>query len=105
MTRTDRSVALVTGASSGIGHASAEALARAGFTVFGTSRRKASNGPNGVAMLACDVTDGESVDALVSTVLSQASGIDLLVNNAGVGLLGGAEESSVAQVQALFDVN
>lgn len=105
MTNTDRGVALVTGASSGIGHASAEALARAGFTVFGTSRRKATNGPDGVAMLACDVTDGESVDALVSTVLSQAGGIDLLVNNAGVGLLGGAEESSVAQVQALFDVN
>ncbi|MER9231161.1 oxidoreductase [Mesorhizobium sp. M0622] len=97
--------AIVTGASSGIGRASAEALARAGFTVFGTSRRKTSNGPNGVTMLACDVTDDAAVNALVATVLAQTGRIDLLVNNAGVGLLGGAEESSVAQVQALFDVN
>ena len=56
-------------------------------------------------MLVCDVTDDESVASLVSTVLSQTGRIDLLVNNAGVGLLGGAEESSVAQVQVLFDVN
>ncbi|UVK49552.1 oxidoreductase (plasmid) [Mesorhizobium sp. AR07] len=97
--------AVVTGASSGIGRASAEALARAGFTVFGTSRRTVGNGPDGVTMLSCDVTDGDSVSALVSTVLAQTGRMDLLVNNAGVGLLGGAEESSVAQVQALFDVN
>lgn len=104
MTMNSGKTAIVTGASSGIGRASAEALVRAGFTVFGTSRRKA-NGPDGVTMLICDVTDGEAVTALVSTVLAQTGRIDLLVNNAGVGLLGGAEESSVAQVQALFDVN
>jgi short-subunit dehydrogenase len=105
MTAFTGKTAIVTGASSGIGRASAEALTRAGFTVFGTSRRKASNGPDGITMLACDVTNGGSVTELVSTVLSQTGRIDLLVNNAGVGLLGGAEESSVAQVQALFDVN
>ncbi|MBZ9672411.1 oxidoreductase [Mesorhizobium sp. ES1-3] len=97
--------AIVTGASSGIGRASAEALARAGFTVFGTSRRATGNGPANVSMLACDVTDGDSVTALVSNVLAQTGRIDLLVNNAGIGLLGGAEESSIAQVQSLFDVN
>lgn len=95
----------MTGASSGIGRASAEALARAGYTVFGTSRRATSTGPDQVTMLACDVTDGESVNALVSTVLAKAGRIDLLVNNAGIGLQAGAEESSVEQVQALFDVN
>lgn len=97
--------AIVTGASSGIGRASAEALAKAGFTVFGTSRRAASNGPSCVTMLTCDVTEDASVNVLVSTVLSRTGGIDVLVNNAGVGLFGGAEESSIAQVQALFDVN
>ena len=97
--------AIVTGASSGIGRASAEALARAGFTVFGTSRRANANGPNRVSMLMCDVTDETSVASLVSAVLSNTGRVDVLVNNAGVGLLGGAEESTVAQVQALFDVN
>ncbi|AZV20867.1 MULTISPECIES: oxidoreductase [unclassified Mesorhizobium] len=105
MNANSEKTAVVTGASSGIGRASAEALAKAGFTVFGTSRRKADNGPDGVTMLVCDVTDGEAVAALVSTVLSQTGRIDLLVNNAGVGQLGGAEEFSIAQVQALFDVN
>ena len=56
-------------------------------------------------MLTGDVTSDASVAKLVDDVLSEAGRIDLLVNNAGVGLFGGAEESSVAQVQALFDVN
>jgi short-subunit dehydrogenase len=51
------------------------------------------------------VTDDESVAKLIESVLADAGRIDLLVNNAGVGLLGGAEESSTAQAQALFDVN
>lgn len=89
----------------GIGRACAEAAARAGFTVFGTSRRTINDGPKAVSMLTCDVTDGEAVNALISTVLSQTGRIDVLVNNAGLGLIGGAEESSISQVQALFDVN
>jgi NAD(P)-dependent dehydrogenase (short-subunit alcohol dehydrogenase family) len=56
-------------------------------------------------MLRSDVTDDAAVNAVVSTVLSKTGPIDVLVNNAGIGLLGGAEETSVAQVQALFDVN
>ncbi|WP_338811534.1 oxidoreductase (plasmid) [Agrobacterium leguminum] len=98
-------VAIVTGASSGIGKATAEALARAGFTVFGTSRRKVESGPKQVTMLTCDVIDDASVSNLVSEVLSRAGRIDLLVNNAGLGLFGGAEESSVEQVKSLFEVN
>ena len=56
-------------------------------------------------MLTCDVTDDASVAKLVDEVLTKAGRIDLLVNNAGIGLLGGAEESSIAQAHALFDVN
>jgi NAD(P)-dependent dehydrogenase (short-subunit alcohol dehydrogenase family) len=97
--------AIVTGASSGIGRATAEALARAGFKVFGTSRRMTGSTPRNVSMLVCDVTDDASVHSLVSTVLSEAGRIDVLVNNAGIGLIGGAEESSAAQAQAMFDVN
>lgn len=98
-------IAIVTGASTGIGKTTAEALACAGYRVFGTSRRVRDSGPAGVEMLACDVTDQQSVDKLIAHVLAEAGQIDLLVNNAGLGLVGGAEESSIEQVKALFDVN
>src|SRR5688572_12706723 len=98
-------VALVTGASSGIGRATALALEQAGYRVFGTSRRAAAPNADGITMLVCDVTDEASVEKAVAEVLKRGGGIDLLVNNAGIGLLGGAEESSSAQAKALFDVN
>ena len=56
-------------------------------------------------MITCDVTDDSSVKHAVDKVLETADRIDVLVNNAGIGLLGGAEESSINQAQALFDVN
>ncbi|WP_020483635.1 oxidoreductase [Methylomonas sp. MK1] len=104
MSNKDIGVALITGASSGIGLVTAKALQQAGYRVFGTSR-KALASADGITMLTCDVTDEASVSNMVAEVMKQAGRIDLLVNNAGVGLLGGAEESSTAQAQALFDVN
>ena len=105
MNKNNPDVALVTGASSGIGRATAKALLGVGYRVFGTSRRAAAESVDGVTMLACDVTDDESVAKLVNAVLAEAGRIDLLVNNAGLGLFGGAEESSMAQAKSLFDVN
>jgi short-subunit dehydrogenase len=105
MSKNDIGVALVTGASSGIGRATADALRQAGYRVFGTSRKARAEGDDGITMLVCDVTDDTSVQKMVAEVLRQAGRIDLLVNNAGIGLLGGAEESSAAQARALFDVN
>jgi short-subunit dehydrogenase len=105
MNKQSGKTAIVTGASSGIGKATAAALARAGFTVFGTSRRAVGHGPAHVTMLTCDVTDDASVKALVADVLGRTGRIDLLVNNAGLGLFGGAEESSIEQAKALFEVN
>ncbi len=104
MTNPKNGVALVTGASSGIGLVTAQALVNAGYRVFGTSRKPVANSP-GVSMLICDVTDEASVRALIEQIMKQAGRIDLVVNNAGIGLLGGAEESSIGQVQRLFDVN
>ncbi len=98
-------VALVTGASVGIGRATAEALRGAGYRVFGTSRKAATNRSGGVTMLVCDVTDDASVKKLVDEVLEKAGRIDLLVNNAGFGITGAAEESSIAQVRAMFETN
>lgn len=103
--RQDGKVAIVTGAATGIGQASAKALRQAGFRVFGTSRRAAASIADGITMIPCDVTDDASVKAVVDKVLDTAGRIDVLVNNAGTGLLAAAEESSVQQAQALFDVN
>jgi short-subunit dehydrogenase len=56
-------------------------------------------------MLICDVTDDASVQRAVDEVLERVGRIDLLVNNAGIGVTGAAEESSVAQVRSLFETN
>src|SRR6266852_9917045 len=105
MSKTERGIALVTGASSGIGLVTAQALRRDGYRVFGTSRKPMPDTADGITMLICDVINDAFVQSVVDEVLSRAGRIDLLVNNAGIGLLGGAEESSTAQAQALFDVN
>jgi NAD(P)-dependent dehydrogenase (short-subunit alcohol dehydrogenase family) len=105
MNTTKHRVALVTGASSGIGRATAQALRRDGYRVFGTSRKPMPNSADGIAMLVCDVTDDASAQAAVEGVVSRAGRLDVLVNNAGIGLLGGAEESTAAQAKAVFDVN
>ncbi|EAQ25909.1 oxidoreductase [Roseovarius sp. 217] len=98
-------VALITGASSGIGRASAVAFAKAGYRVFGTSRKPMTAPANGITMLVADVTDDASVRALIAEVMAASERIDLLVNNAGYALSGAAEESSIGQVQALFETN
>jgi len=99
-------IAIVTGASSGIGRATAERLAGAGYTVYGTSRRGAQANPLPFAMLPLDVTSDGSVETLVSEVMRLQGRIDLLVNNAGFGVApAGAEESSIEQAQAIFDTN
>ena len=104
-TETDR-VALVTGASSGIGEAAARQLVEAGFTVYGTSRRAtAGEERDGVVFLPLDVTDDQSVARAVAEVLSRSGRIDVLVNNAGLGVSGAAEESSIDQARALFETN
>jgi NAD(P)-dependent dehydrogenase (short-subunit alcohol dehydrogenase family) len=98
--------AIVTGASSGIGEATAERLAKAGYKVYGTSRRGAQAGKRSFEMLTLDVTSDESVASAVGKVIAAEGQIDLLVNNAGFGVApGAAEESSIAQARSIFDTN
>ena len=100
------SIALVTGASSGIGEATAQRLAMAGYKVYGTSRRGAHAGDRPFEMLPLDVTSDRSVEAAVGEVMRLAGRIDLLVNNAGFGVApAGAEESSIEQARSIFDTN
>jgi NAD(P)-dependent dehydrogenase (short-subunit alcohol dehydrogenase family) len=98
--------AIVTGASSGIGEATAERLAKAGYTVYGTSRRSAGVGARSFHMLSLDVTSDASVEAAVGEVMRLEGRIDLLVNNAGFGVApAGAEESSIEQARSIFETN
>lgn len=103
---TDRPVALVTGASSGIGKETALALVAAGFNVVGTSRDTSRVTPlDGVTFLGLDVAGDASVAATVQEVSERFGRVDVLVNNAGVGSMGAAEETSVEQARSLFDTN
>jgi len=104
--KTKSKIALVTGASSGIGEVTAERLAKAGYKVYGTSRREAPAGQRSFEILRLDVTSDESVEAAVREVMRLNSRIDLLVNNAGFGVApAGAEESSIEQARSIFDTN
>jgi len=106
MAKPKAKIAIVTGASSGIGEATAERLAKAGYKVYGTSRRGAQAGRQSFEMLPLDVTSDESVAAAVGEVMRRDGRIDLLVNNAGFGVApAGAEESSIDQARSIFETN
>ena len=106
MTNGPRRVVLITGASSGIGRATAELLAARGHRVFGGVRAVATTRPLvGVELVSLDVRDDASAKACVEEMRSRAGRIDVLINNAGVNLVGAVEETSISQAQALFDTN
>jgi NAD(P)-dependent dehydrogenase (short-subunit alcohol dehydrogenase family) len=101
------SVVLITGGSAGIGREIAQALARAGWCVFATSRRPQDAAPlPGVVYLPLDLHDPQSIHDCVQTVLARAGRIDALVNNAGlIGIASASEEASMEQVRQLFETN
>lgn len=99
-------VVVVTGVSSGIGRATAEMFLKKGCEVFGTVRNLEKAEPiPGVELIEMDVRDEGSVQRGVGSLITKTKRIDILVNSAGVTLLGATEESSVAEGQTLFDTN
>jgi NAD(P)-dependent dehydrogenase (short-subunit alcohol dehydrogenase family) len=102
----EQRVVLITGASSGVGQATARLLAQQGYRVFGTSRQLASAGETpGVTRVALDVRSDDSVAACVNTVRSLTDRLDILVNNAGYELAGALEEFSLDEAKAQFETN
>jgi NAD(P)-dependent dehydrogenase (short-subunit alcohol dehydrogenase family) len=99
-------VVIITGVSSGIGRATAEQFTQRGCRVFGTVRNIAqARAIPGVTLIEMDIRDETSVLQGIQTVIEQARRIDVLVNSAGVTLLGALEEASIAEAQTLFDTN
>ncbi|HJR89577.1 MAG TPA: SDR family NAD(P)-dependent oxidoreductase [Aeromicrobium sp.] len=97
---------LITGCSSGIGKATAERLARNGWTVYATARRPETLAElTGCKHLALDVTDDASMSGAVDAVLAEAGQIDALVNNAGYSLSGAVETLDVDDIRREFETN
>ena len=100
--------AFVTGASAGIGEATARALLAAGYRVFAGARRldrMAGLAAVGATLLKLDLTDDVSIVAAVNTIKNEAGRIDVLVNNAGYGSYGALEDVPVDEGRRQFEVN
>lgn len=102
----DINVVVITGVSSGIGRAAAVKFAERGCRVFGTVRNldRAQTVP-GVSLVEMDIRDDVSVQQGIQSIVAQVNKIDVLVNSAGVTLLGAMEETSIEEAQSLFETN
>ena len=97
-------VVFVTGVSSGFGKCTAEYLAQKGYVVYGTSRNT-TLGNTKINVLKVDVTDMASVRSAVSTILQKEGRIDVLINNAGMGISGPIEFASSEDIQLQMSTN
>lgn len=95
---------VITGASKGIGFAIAQALVSNGHTVFSISRT-APSPCTGIKHIACDIGSRESVTAAFSEIFKHTPHIDVLINNAGIGIAGTVEHTNTDDLQKIFNVN
>ena len=103
-----RKTALITGASSGIGEATALQLAELGYTVYASARRverMSDLADRGIRTRAVDITDDATVVALVETIIAETGRLDVLVNNAGYGSYGALEDVPIEEARRQFEVN
>ncbi len=98
-------VVLITGGSSGIGKSIGEFLSKKGFTVYGTSRNPNNYTTSNFKLVALDVNDVSSIAQAVKTVIAAEGKLDVLINNAGVGINGAIEEIPQEQIQHNFNTN
>jgi short-subunit dehydrogenase len=100
-----QNIVLITGASSGIGKSIGEYLAKFNYKVYGTSRHPKHKELNGIHFLQLDVTQTESVEEAIKTLIKKEGQIDFLINNAGVGITGPLEEIPELEQKKVFDTN
>jgi short-subunit dehydrogenase len=102
-----RKVVLITGASSGIGNACAKYLAKNGYKVYGTSRQGGipPKKIDGFNLIKMDVDDSKSVKTAIDYIIKENNTIDILINNAGWGISGAIEDTSVEKAKKLFETN
>lgn len=98
-------VVLITGGSSGIGKSIGEYLLQKGFTVYGTSRNPQNIASTSIPLLAMDVRNTESIQSAIKELITQTNRIDILINNAGVGITGPLEEIPTAEIKNNFETN
>lgn len=98
-------VILITGASSGIGRSIAEFLLEKGMIVYGTSRNPDKVQSIAFNLVSLDVTNRDSISNAVNTVLEKEGRIDVLVNNAGMGITGPIEDTPTDEMRAVFETN
>ena len=104
-TDTSPQVVLITGGSSGIGKSIGEFLMSKNFKVYGTSRNPGKNNSTSFPLLALDVTKKETILLAISDLISKEGKIDILINNAGVGITGPIEETPEEEIKKAFDTN
>lgn len=98
-------VILITGGSSGIGKSIGNYLHKKGFTVYGTSRNPEKIVDSVFPLIALDVRNSESIKSAVSEVINRSGRIDVLINNAGVGITGPMEEIPTSEIKSNFETN
>jgi NAD(P)-dependent dehydrogenase (short-subunit alcohol dehydrogenase family) len=98
-------VVLITGGSSGIGKAIGEFLFHKGFTVYGTSRNPEKITNSLFPLIALDVRNSESINQAIAKVISISGRVDVVINNAGVGITGPIEETPITEIKNNFDTN
>ena len=98
-------VILITGASSGIGKAIAQFLSEKGYTVYGTSRNPKNTENLSFHLIALDVLDVDSMQKAVNFIIKKEGRLDVLVNNAGMGITGPVEDTPTEEMRNVFNTN
>ena len=98
-------VILITGASSGIGKSAAEFLSAKGFKVYGTGRNPKINEKNGYSLIPLDVTKPETISLAIDSIIKSEGRLDVLVNNAGMGITGPIEDTPTNEMRKVFETN